>query len=66
MDYETISHLIDNNQIDEIDFSLKKNQNLVVEYIFNKLKKENSVDIKKEFTKYTKYNLYFLNIFIFL
>ena len=62
LDYETISHLIDNNQIDEIDFSLKKNQKLVVEYIFNKLKKENNIDIKKEFTKYTKYKFLLSNV----
>ena len=49
-------------KIDEINFSLKKNQKLLNKYIFMNSKKEDNIDIKKEFIKYTKENLILSNI----
>ena len=60
--YEKIYYLFENNQYQKVDFSLKKNQKYLVEYIFNKLNKENNIDIKKEFSKYKKEKFLMTNV----
>ena len=46
--------MIKKNKIHLIDFNEKKNQMLLVEYLFKANYKFDNIDVKKEFTNYTK------------
>ena len=61
LNYEKLCELIKNNKLSEINFSIRKNQKLLIKYIIMKWKKEDNVDAKKEFIKYTKVKLILSN-----
>ena len=61
LDYFQLKELIENNQINLIDFTEKKNQKILIEYLFRAMKEADNIDIKKEFIKYTKSKLFVTN-----
>ena len=54
LDYNKFLELINNNNINYIDFSIRKNQKNLIKYILSNNSNSENIDIKKEYYKYTK------------
>ena len=54
LNYDKLKELIDNNKVNLIDFTEKKNQLLFVQFLFSEKNILENIGIKKEFVKYSK------------
>ena len=54
MEYNKFLDLINNNNINFIDFSLRNNQKNLIKYILSNNSNSENIDIKKEYYKFTK------------
>ena len=55
--YDSFKEIINNNKAYSIDFHLKKNQQNIIEYIFKTSENIENINIKTEYSKYTKIKL---------
>ena len=62
LNYEEFSDLIKKNEINLIDFNIRKNQKNLIKYIISNNSNKENLDIKTEYYKYTKTNLILNNV----